>query len=255
MVKKHLHLNKQNKNMLMRNLVSQLFTHQQITTTLPKAKEAKKVADRLITKGKKGTDQSISLANSFLISSSTQNPLETLQNDLVQRYKDRNGGYTRIHLLGNRQGDNAPQAVLELVDNPRDIKRHVLARTIARECVLRRRQWQPSQSNILRQLTQHNLEKVTRFLSEQQKQEFNDMVLAHQDRLLAESRLGLSEVDSANKPQSNTLTWPKKGKQVFAGERTTGMSKREGSPISLSKGILRKAQQPATNKLAMETRM
>ena len=67
MVKKHLHLNKQNKNMLMRNLVSQLFTHQQITTTLPKAKEAKKVADRLITKGKKGTIESISLANSFLI--------------------------------------------------------------------------------------------------------------------------------------------------------------------------------------------
>lgn len=67
MVKQHLHYNKQNKQMLMRNLVSQLFHNEQITTTLPKAKEAQKFADRLITKGKNNTSKSDSLANSFLI--------------------------------------------------------------------------------------------------------------------------------------------------------------------------------------------
>lgn len=67
MVKRHLHYNKSNKFMLMRNLVSQLFTHQQIATTLPKAKEAQKFADKLITKGKRGTEVSNKLAESFLI--------------------------------------------------------------------------------------------------------------------------------------------------------------------------------------------
>ncbi|TIA74244.1 hypothetical protein E3P92_01302 [Wallemia ichthyophaga] len=249
MVKRHLHYNKSNKFMLMRNLVSQLFTHQQISTTLPKAKEAQKFAEKLITKGKKGTVVSEKLANSFLISSSTQNPFDSLKNELVERYKDRNGGYTRIHLLGNRQGDNAPKAVLELVDNPRDIKREMLVRTVARESLLRRTQWSPSKSKILRQITQTNLNKVFTCLNHQQQQTFHQNVLNHQDKLLAESNLGLSQVDSENKPQSNTLTWPRKGKLVYAGERTSGMSKREGSPISISKGMFRKTEKAPTNKL------
>lgn len=67
MVKRHLHLNKQNKEMLMRNLVSQLITHEQIKTTVPKAKEASKFAERIITYGKRNSKQSLQLAKSFLI--------------------------------------------------------------------------------------------------------------------------------------------------------------------------------------------
>ncbi|TIB81091.1 hypothetical protein E3Q22_01444 [Wallemia mellicola] len=244
MVKQHLHYNKQNKQMLMRNLVSQLFHNEQITTTLPKAKEAQKFADRLITKGKNNTSKSDSLANSFLI-----DPFNKLKNQLVDRYKDRQGGYTRLHLLGNRQGDNAPRAVLELVDNPRDIKREVLMRTIARESLLRKTSWSPEKSNILRQLTQINLSKSLRYLSQEEKDTFHQNVLDIQDRILAESQLGLRRFDSDRKPQSNTLTWPSKGKTVYAGERTSGMAKSEGSPISLSKGVFRKSRKGPSNKL------
>lgn len=170
---------------------------------------------------------------------------------MAQRYKDRSGGYTRIHLLGNRRGDNAPQAILEFVDNKRDLKTEILAMTIARESSLRKFNWDPSKSSLLRHYTQLNLNKCLRYKSSQEQAAFHEKVLDIQDRLLAESQLGLSSIDLDNKPpqDTKTLTWATKGKNVFAGERTVGMSKKEGSPISIAKGIFRKLQRPPSNKL------
>ena len=98
------------------NMVCSLIEHEQIKTTLPKAKELKKIIDKYITLGKKGNLHSRRLAISRLKQNLAVNKLfETL----APRYKDRNGGYSRVLKAGFRYGDAAPLAVIELID--RDI--------------------------------------------------------------------------------------------------------------------------------------
>ena len=101
------------------NMSNALIKHEQITTTLPKAKELKKFIEKIITLGKKGD----------LLS--RRKAIATLQDDkmvkktfdiLSDRYKDRKGGYSRIIKLGNRFGDNASMAVIELVDRDEEAK-------------------------------------------------------------------------------------------------------------------------------------
>ncbi|KAG5342387.1 hypothetical protein C0989_002222 [Termitomyces sp. Mn162] len=82
--------------------------------------------------GKKGDQGAYSRASSFLLQSSLVPKLFTT---FAQRYANRPGGYTRIHKLGNRLGDNAPRAILELVDNPRDLRWEMTARSIGWEMV------------------------------------------------------------------------------------------------------------------------
>lgn len=82
--------------------------------------------------GKKGDHASYSRASSFLLQSSLVPKLFTT---FAERYASRPGGYTRIHKLGNRPGDNAPRAVLELVDNPRDLRWEMTARSVGWEMV------------------------------------------------------------------------------------------------------------------------
>ncbi len=98
---------------LMSNLSGQLFEHKQIITTLPKAKEAKKYAEKMITLGKKGDLNSLRQALKFLKQKSV---VFTLFNDIAPNYKKRNGGYTRVLKLGTRKGDAAETAVLQLVE-------------------------------------------------------------------------------------------------------------------------------------------
>ena len=102
---------------LLMNLSNALLKHEQITTTLPKAKELRPFVEKIITLGKKENLHARRKANSLL---RDEKNLKKLFNVFSQRYKDRNGGYTRIVKLGNRYGDNAPTAVIELVD--RDIE-------------------------------------------------------------------------------------------------------------------------------------
>ncbi|PPR00488.1 hypothetical protein CVT24_005548 [Panaeolus cyanescens] len=114
------------------NLVTSLFEHEQIKTTLPKARDAARLAEKIITMGKKGGNGSIERASAFLLKSSVVPKLFTT---FAQRYAERAGGYTRIHRFGNRQGDNAPHAILELVDNPRDLRFEMTARAVGRDTV------------------------------------------------------------------------------------------------------------------------
>ena len=102
---------------LLINLSNALLKHEQITTTLPKAKELRPFVEKIITLGKKENLHARKKANSLL---RDEKNLKKLFDVFSQRYKDRNGGYTRIVKLGNRYGDNAPTAVIELVD--RDIE-------------------------------------------------------------------------------------------------------------------------------------
>ena len=98
---------------LFMNLSQALIKHEQITTTLPKAKDLRPIVEGLITKGKKG-----GLANRRLLIAQLQNEalVEKLMTVLATRYKTRAGGYTRVLKAGFRHGDMAPMAVIEFVD-------------------------------------------------------------------------------------------------------------------------------------------
>ncbi len=101
------------------NMAAALVKHEQITTTLPKAKDLRPFVEKLITLGKKG-----GLANRRLAMSRMrdQDQVAKLFDTLGERYKTREGGYIRIMKAGFRYGDNAPMAVIELVDRNEDAK-------------------------------------------------------------------------------------------------------------------------------------
>lgn len=101
------------------NMSGALIRHEQITTTLPKAKELKAVVDKLITLGKKGGLSNRRLAASQL---KEDDVVVKLFDTLAERYKTRSGGYTRVLKAGFRHGDNAPLAIIELVDRDVDAK-------------------------------------------------------------------------------------------------------------------------------------
>jgi large subunit ribosomal protein L17 len=100
---------------MLRNMTNSLFLHEAIKTTLPKAKELRKVAEPLITLGKEATLANRRLAFARL---RDRDMVGKLFNELGPRYKTRNGGYLRILKMGFRVGDNAPMALVELVDRP-----------------------------------------------------------------------------------------------------------------------------------------
>jgi large subunit ribosomal protein L17 len=100
---------------MLRNMTNSLFTHEVIRTTLPKAKELRRVAEPLITLGKTPTLANRRLAFDRL---RDRGVVVKLFDELGPRYKARPGGYLRILKFGYRQGDSAPIAVVELVDRP-----------------------------------------------------------------------------------------------------------------------------------------
>lgn len=107
-------------NNMLRNVVSELILHERVTVTLGIAKDVVKMADRLVTYAKKGDLHHRRLAASVVREISLGKGDETLALEklftvLGPRYMDRNGGYTRILKLANRQGDNAPMAIVEFV--------------------------------------------------------------------------------------------------------------------------------------------
>ena len=101
------------------NMSNALIKHEQITTTLAKAKELRRFVEKIVTLGKKGD----LISRRKTISTLQDNKMTRKVFDiLADRYKDRSGGYTRIIKLGNRFGDNAPTAVIEFVDRDENAK-------------------------------------------------------------------------------------------------------------------------------------
>src|ERR1700740_3678184 len=97
---------------VLRGLVTNLFTHGRITTTLTRAKAARAVAEKMITLGKRDTLQSRRQAASYLLVPSIT---QKLFSEIAPKFADRAGGYTRIIRAGNRVGDNAKVAILEIL--------------------------------------------------------------------------------------------------------------------------------------------
>ena len=98
---------------MFRNMVTSLLLHEKIKTTIPKAKELKRIADKIITLGKRGTPHARRIANRDVQDTEV---LGKLFGSIAERFKTRPGGYTRIVRVGRRAGDNAEMAMIELVD-------------------------------------------------------------------------------------------------------------------------------------------
>lgn len=162
---------------LLRNILESVIEHESIQTTWHKAKEAQRLVEKAITLGKKNTEASKRKATSLFFVSI---PFDTERNKiqkhgikqltppqkrpslllpklfgtLATRYAERPGGYTRVLRIEPIKEDQAPSAILELVDGPKDIRWAMTARTLASE----RRQGTPT-----REITQKNIDKVTRY--------------------------------------------------------------------------------------------
>jgi large subunit ribosomal protein L17 len=101
------------------NMCAALIKHEQIVTTLPKAKELRPIVEKLVTLGKKG---GLAMRRQAISEMRDLEQTRKLFDVLAARYKDRQGGYTRIIKAGFRYGDNAPMAVIEFVDRDVDAK-------------------------------------------------------------------------------------------------------------------------------------
>ena len=107
-----LNRNASHRSAMMRNLVTSLLEHERIVTTVPKAKEARRVAEKMITLGKRGDLHARRQALSYIRS---RDVVAKLFDQLGQQYADCQGGYTRIIRTGSRPGDAAPMALIELI--------------------------------------------------------------------------------------------------------------------------------------------
>ncbi|EAS31649.3 mitochondrial 54S ribosomal protein YmL8 [Coccidioides immitis RS] len=149
---RHLGRKSSHRQALLRNLVTSLFTHESITTTWPKAKEAQRLAEKLITLGKKNTEASKKRALSIFYTPHALLP--KLFGTLRERYLTRPGGYTRVLRVEPRKPDQAPSAILELVDGPRDMRFAMTAKALARR---------RTEGKEVNEITARNVKKVTRF--------------------------------------------------------------------------------------------
>lgn len=110
---RHLSRTHTHRRAMLRNLVTSLFEHERITTTLAKAKEGRRFAERLITTARKGDLAARRRVSSYVRSETVA---RKLMDDIAPRFKERPGGYTRIYRLGPRLGDAGEMAILELVE-------------------------------------------------------------------------------------------------------------------------------------------
>ena len=117
---KKLNRTSEHRKALIKNMLNSLIKYEQITTTLPKAKVLKPQADKIITLGKKDSLQNTKILVSKLQDIKSANKVKKT---LAKRYENRKGGYTRIVKAGYRYGDNAPMAVIELVDRDVEAKK------------------------------------------------------------------------------------------------------------------------------------
>ena len=101
------------------NMSASLIKHEQITTTLPKAKELRPIVEKLVTLAKKGD---LSARRQAISKVNDKSMVSKLFDTIGPRYQDRNGGYIRIMKAGFRHGDNAPMAVIEFVDRDESAK-------------------------------------------------------------------------------------------------------------------------------------
>ncbi|KAI9849250.1 MAG: hypothetical protein M1837_004709 [Sclerophora amabilis] len=176
---RHLSRKSSHRQALLRNLVTSLFQHESIHTTWPKAKEAQRLAEKLITLGKRNTNASRIRAQQIFYTPHALLP--KLFGPLRERYALRPGGYTRVLRTESKKDDGAPSAILELVDGPKDMRFAMTAQVLAAQSKGRKNEegsggteepgLMPGTSggdgvedvSAMNKLTLQNVKKVTRF--------------------------------------------------------------------------------------------
>lgn len=128
---KKLNVDSAHRKALLSNLAISLITHEQISTTLAKAKALKPYTEKLVTLAKKGDLASRRRALSIL--GNNKEVVSKLFTTIAKRYEKRNGGYTRVMKFGFRQGDNAPVGVIEFVDRDINAKGDADIKRVAKE--------------------------------------------------------------------------------------------------------------------------
>ena len=120
--KAHRKLNRtsEHRRAMFANMAAALIKHEQIVTTLPKAKDLRPIVEKLVTLGKRGDLHARRQAASYIRNEvanaeTNQDAVQKLFSDIAPRYEERQGGYTRIMKLGPRRGDGAPMVIIELV--------------------------------------------------------------------------------------------------------------------------------------------
>ncbi|TGJ88686.1 hypothetical protein E0Z10_g77 [Xylaria hypoxylon] len=162
---RHLSRDSAHRQALLRNLVTSLVKHESIHTTWPKAKEAQRLAEKLITLAKRNNETSRRKATSILYT--PHDHLPKLFGELRKRYQERPGGYTRVLRTEPKSTyDQGASAILEFVDGPKDMRFAMTAAAVARDRALGR------QSN---SLTLKNRSKVLRYRDNGEKA-FDEMV-------------------------------------------------------------------------------
>lgn len=112
--------NSEQRARMLRSLATALFTHERIKTTIARGKELRRYADKLITLAKRQTPTGNARLRGLLY---TRAAADHLLGELVNRYRERAGGYTRVLRAGPRERDKVPLSIVELVDNPWDIRK------------------------------------------------------------------------------------------------------------------------------------
>ncbi|EAA32399.2 hypothetical protein GE21DRAFT_7446 [Neurospora crassa] len=167
---RHLSRSSAHRQALLRNLVTSLIKNETIHTTYPKAKEAQRLAEKLITLSKRDTETARRSAQGILYT--PDQLLPKLFGEIRERYANRPGGYTRVLRTEPKdQYSQAPSAILELVDGPKDMRFAMTAATVARD------REQKTEST---DLTKKNMDKVTRFRKDGMRA-FEDMVASLRD--------------------------------------------------------------------------
>ncbi|KAI1738924.1 ribosomal protein L17 [Xylaria scruposa] len=163
---RHLSRNSAHRQALLRNLVTSLVKHEAIHTTWHKAKEAQRLAEKLITLAKRNNETSRRSATGILYT--PDDLLPKLFGELRQRYQQRQGGYTRVlRTEPKSKYDQGASAILEFVDGPKDMRFAMTAAAVARDRALGRRH---------NELTVRNRSKVLRYRGANGEKAFDDMV-------------------------------------------------------------------------------
>lgn len=121
---------KSHRNLMLRNLVAALFEKESVKTTEARAKEARRLAERIVTWGKKGDLHSRRLALRYIQDSAL---IRKIFDTLAPRFEGRDGGYTRIVKLGDRRGDAARMVILELTEKTKEVEEEKAARKAKKE--------------------------------------------------------------------------------------------------------------------------
>lgn len=186
---RHLSRSSSHRQALLRNLVTSLFKHETIATTWHKAKEAQRLAEKLVTLGKKNTEATRRRAHQIFYEPNELVP--KLFGPIRERYLARPGGYTRILRIEPMKEDQAESAILELVDGPKDLHFAMTAKTLAR---LPPRRLSPRQATHVKKATQfrkggvETLQAMVKRMRLEQKEGLDDRVLSPPHKVYPEPK-------------------------------------------------------------------